>query len=153
MIHSITKMISLSKCFGSVLFWVGTQPWGKWARATVLMARTRLIHTLLLRHVNNNLSSKVCFYFDFILIPEFVVRCKFVCLMQSETKRWKHWNWKRRKFYCRVEQEEQVTHVPQNPKLLKGFNKAFSKARWGSRILGMSLTREQFPHWLMMNSL
>ena len=77
----------------------------------------------------NNLSSKVCFYFDFILIPEFVVRCKFVYLMQSEAKIWKHWNWEQRKFYCCAEQGEQVTHVPQNPKLLKGFSKAFLKVR------------------------
>ena len=75
-----------------------------------------------------------------------VTKCTFLCQMQCENQtNWSITDWNRGRFIvgpC----ERRVTQAPApNPKLPKGFSKAFLKARWGSdvvsccRLLGVGI--------------
>ena len=126
MVHSITRDFPEHLFWVSPVLSVGTQPWGKQAKVAVLMARTRLIRTLSLKQMCDSLSSKVCFYFDFVSIPEFVTKHKFVCPMYREAKQMEKLELGReRKVYRMAEQGE--AYAPPDPKLPTGFSKAFLK--------------------------
>ena len=57
------------------------------------------------------------------------MECKFVCPMHSKPKQLKHQILEQRKVYFRAKQGEFVAYAQKTPNSLKGFSKAFLKAR------------------------
>ena len=67
----------------------------------------------------------------------FVTECKFVCPMHIEGKQTKMLDFGAEKsLLLQGHARRQVAHAPQNPNSLKGFSKAFLKARRGRGLVG-----------------